>query len=168
MTSKKGQMKVQEMAFVLIAIILFFGMVALVYFSIRLSSLKEDVTSIREQSAKELSRKLADIPEFSWTSSTCSGCIDLDKVLVMKDRAAYKGFWDLDYLMVERVFPNKTAVECTRANYPECGKITLINNTKYFGSPATAFVALCRIEPSKGGYTKCEMGKIHAASRVIK
>lgn len=163
----KGQMKIQEMAFVLITIIIFFAMVALVYFSIRLSGLKEDVTALREESAKELSRKLADIPEFSWTATTCSGCIDLDKVLVMRDRPAYRGFWDLDYLMVETVYPNKTNVECTRANYPNCNKITLINNTKYFGSPSTAFVSLCRIEPSKGGYVKCEMGKIHAASKVI-
>jgi hypothetical protein len=164
----KGQMKIQEMAFVLITIIIFFAMVALVYSSIRLSSLREDVGSLREEAAKELVKKLTDIPEFSWTSPTCSGCVDLDKVLAMKDMPAYRGFWDLDYLMVETVYPNKTKVECTRANYPECTTITLVNNTQYFGSPSTAFVALCRIEPGKGGYTKCEMGKIHAASKVIK
>ncbi|MCU0642464.1 MAG: hypothetical protein MUF61_02710 [archaeon] len=32
---KRAQMKIQEMAFVLVAIMVFFGMVVLVYFSIR-------------------------------------------------------------------------------------------------------------------------------------
>ena len=164
---KKGQMKVQEMAFVLVAIVIFFAMVVMVYLAIRMSSLKEDATAQREESAKELARKLADIPEFSWASSGCSGCLDMDKLIVLKDMTAYKNFWDIDYLMIENVYPNKTNVECTKANYPNCRTITIVNNSKYIGSSASAFVALCRIESGEGGYSKCELGKIHAGSKVI-
>ena len=163
--NKKGQMKIQEMAFVLVAIIIFFAMVALVYLSIRLSSLREDVTLQREQSARELVKKLSDIPEFSWAD--CSGCIDADKVLVLKNRASYKKLWDVDYLMVEKVYPNKTKIECNKANYPDCTTITLINNTKDYGAPTSAFVALCRYE-ADGDYTKCELGKIYASAKAIK
>ena len=51
---KKAQLKIQEMAFVLLGIMMFFGMVALVYFSIRLSSLEQDVGSQREEEAMTL------------------------------------------------------------------------------------------------------------------
>jgi hypothetical protein len=163
---KKGQMKIQEMAFVLLAIIVFFAMVALVYFSIRLSSLREDVTAQREESTREMVRKLSDIPEFSWAE--CSGCIDMDKALVMKDRASYRGLWDIDYMMIEKVYPNRTRVECNKANYPDCTTITLVNSTKNFGSPTSAFVALCSFEASGGGYVKCELGKIYASAKAIK
>ena len=115
---KKGQTKIQEMAFVLIAIIVFFAMVALVYFSIRLSNLREDVTTQREQAARETVRKLSDIPEFSWAG--CSNCIDMDKVVMLKERTTYTNFWDLDYLSIEKIYPNRTARECTPSNYPDC------------------------------------------------
>ena len=161
---RKGQMKIQEMAFVLLAIIIFFAMVSLVYLSIRLSSLREDVGAQREQAARELVRKLSDIPEFSW--SDCSGCVDADKVLALKERPSYKGLWDIDYLMVEKIYPNSTRRECNRANYPDCTTITIVNNTKTIGTPVSAFVALCRFE-SSGSYTKCELGKIYASAKAI-
>lgn len=167
MKNKKGQMKIQEMAFVLVAIVIFFAMVALVYLSIRFHGLRESASLQREESAKELAKKLADIPEFSWTGGGCSGCMDAEKALALKEMDAYKKFWDIDYLMIEKVYPNMTKRECTRANYPDCSTITLINNTKEYGIPVTAFIALCSYEPSKGGYVKCELGKIHASARAI-
>lgn len=163
---KKGQLKIQEMAFVLIAIVVFFAMVALIYLSIRLANLRSDVTLQREEAAKQLVKKLSDIPEFSWAA--CPGCVDMDKVFVLKERAAYRKFWDIDYLMVEKVYPNRTSAECNRANYPDCTKITLVNNTQNYGSPTSAFVALCRFEAAGGGYTKCELGKIYASAKAIK
>jgi hypothetical protein len=163
--NKKGQMKIQEMAFVLIAIIIFFAMVALVYFAIRLSTMTADVTTLREESARALARKLADIPEFSWAE--CSGCVDADKILALKGKAAYKGLWDVDYLMVEKVYPNSSYIECTAANYPNCRTITIVNATKNYGIPASAFVTLCRYEASEGGYVKCELGKIHVSAKAI-
>ncbi len=163
---KKGQMKVQEMAFVLVAILIFFAMVALVYFSIRLTGLEEDVEAQREESAIELARKLADIPEFSWEA--CRGCIDMDKVFALKERESYQRFWDVDYLAVQRVYPSAPETECTKANYPECTRITLAQKNEDYGSPVDAFVALCRFEASKGGYTKCELGKVYVSARSIR
>lgn len=163
---KKAQMKIQEMAFVLIAIMVFFSIVALFYFSIRLASMREDVQTEREEGAKELARKLADIPEFSWAE--CPECIDADKLLALKERNSYKNFWDVDYLMIENVYPNKTNIECTPANYPNCRTITLINKTKDIGIPVSAFVSICSYEYSKGGYNKCELGKIYVSAKAIK
>ncbi|MBS3066072.1 hypothetical protein J4229_03450 [Candidatus Pacearchaeota archaeon] len=161
---KKGQTKIQEMAFVLIAIVIFFSMVALVYFSIRLSSLKGDAETQREQSTKEIIRKLSDIPEFSWAD--CSGCIDMDKVFVLKGKSSYNNFWALDYLAIEKIYPNRTKSECTNANYPECTTIILINKTGSYGSPTGAFVSLCGYYKEYGGI-RCELGKIYASAKEI-
>ena len=161
--NKKAQMKIQEMAFVLVAIMIFFSMVVLVYFSIRLASLREDVVSGREEGARELARKLADIPEFSWAG--CPGCIDGDKLLKLKGNNLYSNFWDVDYLMVETIYPTKPKLECNSGNYPACSTITIIN--KSIGTPASAFVSICGYEPSKGGYVKCELGKIYVSAKSI-
>ena len=117
----------------------------------------------REQAAKEIVRKLSDIPEFAWAD--CSGCIDADKVLMLKERTAYRDLWDLDYLAIEKVYPNVTKRECNVANYPDCTTITIVDNTD-FGSPTSAFVALCRFDP-EGDRTKCELGKIYASAKAI-
>lgn len=162
---RKAQLKIQEMAFVLIGIMIFFAMVALVYFSIRLSGLREDVTIQREEEAMQLAQKLTGTPEFSWAG--CANCIDLDKIFALKNRKTYSGFWNLDFFMIERLYPKRNGAECVSGNYPECTKITLVNNTKYFGTPATSFATLCWFNPDKGGYIKCELGKIYAAPRQI-
>jgi len=90
----RGQLKIQQMAFVLVALIILFSMASLVYFSIKYSNLKNDVESLREQNVIESVRKLSGTAEFSWTASgDCSSCIDLDKVLVLKDMDSYENFW---------------------------------------------------------------------------
>ena len=161
----RGQMQIQQMAFVLVAIVIFFAMVALIYISIRMSSLKEDVTTLREQEAKELVKKIASTPELMWGAG-CQNCIDFDKLFLLKDRPAYDNFWNLNYLAVEVIFPNKTG-ECSLSNYPDCKKVTLINDSVNIGFPSTAFVSLCRWESTGGGYEKCELGKIYASGRAL-
>lgn len=164
----KGQMKIQEMAFVLVAIMIFFGLVALVFAAINLSNLKKDTVALREQEAQEMVRKISGTPELSWGASkqSCSNCIDLDKALALKKQKAYDGFFGLGYLMIERVYPKTADGECTTDNFPNCGKITLINSSNFVSAPY-AYVSLCRFEGAQGGYVKCELGRVHAAGKGL-
>ncbi len=162
--SKKGQIKIQQMAFVLVAIMIFFAIAVLIYFSFRINSLKSDAQLLKEEESKEIVRKLSGMPEFSFEG--CANCIDLDKALMLKERKSYIGFWDLKLLQIERVYPIKEVKECTRANYPDCNTITFIENKNY-GRGNDAFVSLCRWEQEKGGYVKCELGRIYAAGGGI-
>ncbi|MEI6731558.1 MAG: hypothetical protein WCK90_02655 [archaeon] len=161
--SSRGQMKIQEMAFVLVALMIFFAIVAVAYSSIRLTSLKESAADLRAQDANELARRLPAVAEFSYAN--CGNCIDFDKVLVLKDRKQYEGFWNLDYLRVEIISPVRSKRECTKANYPDCTDITLVNNS--IGTPAIAYVAVCRQDFVKGLHERCELGRIYAGARAI-
>lgn len=161
----RGQLKIQQMAFVLVALVVFFGIVALFYFSFTLSNLRGDVSSLQEEEAKELVRKLASSPEFSF-SSQCTNCIDLDKIMALNSRQSYKEFWNLDFLQIERIYPESQKKECEKSIYPDCNTITIISKEK-FGSPKTAFVSLCRWEQQKGGYIKCELGRIYASGKDL-
>jgi len=161
-------MKIQEMAFVLVAIMIFFALIAMVYFSIRVNSLKQEAGDLRAQEAVEIVRKLSASPEFMFSafSKECSSCIDLDKVIALKNRRDYQEFWSLDRLIIEKVYPND-AGECTLGNYPNCGRITLIDkNTSY--TSERAYISLCHWENYKEGYVKCELGVISAAGKAIK
>jgi len=165
--SRKGQMKIQEMAFVLAAIMIFFAIAALFYINFRISGLRQGVEEQRSQEAQEIVKKIASSPELS-LNKECESCIDLDKALVLKESKAYKNFWNLDYLKIEVIYPNKKQGECIRGNYPdECSGITIANKTKDFGTAMSAFAALCRYDATSRT-KKCELGKIYAAGEALK
>lgn len=153
------------MAFVLVALLIFFSFVALIFVSVRLANIRQSAEALEEQGAQELVRKLSSVSEFAFTSSTdCLNCIDFDKLLILNDRKSYQGFWDLDYLRIERTHP-KFKGECTKATYPDCNSLTIIESEN-FGAASEAFISLCRWESSNKGYFKCELGKIIASGKI--
>lgn len=162
--SKTGQVKMQQMAFVLVAIIIFFALVALIYLSIAFGGLEKNAGELRNKEAKELVKKLAGSAELFVEG--CSNCVDFDKAVILKERASYKGFWNLGYFAIEITYPESQPIECSKANYDECNKITLIDNAEP-GNVNSAFVSVCRIENSNGAYRKCEIGKIYASGEQI-
>lgn len=169
--SKRGQLKIQEMAFVLVAIMVFFGIVILVFFSAYLSGMKNDVNTLAEDEARQIVRKIASSPELTWADkATCGSgaCIDVDKALIMKQRKSYTDFWNLDYLRIDRIYPTTGTGECTLGGYPNCRTMILVNKTDNFGATSSAYVSLCRWETANGGYVKCEIGRIYASGKGIK
>lgn len=168
-SSSKAQMKIQQMAFMLVALMIFFALVGVVYFAISGSNLKQKAQDLEDKEAKEIVRKLSGSPELSFTSSTdCSSCIDIDKALFIKEIPIYKEFWNLDYLMIEKFSSSATERECTRANYPDCTTITIIEKDDDIATQ-TAFVSLARWdEELSSGSFRYEIGRIHASGAIQK
>ena len=165
--NKRAQMKTQQMAFMLIAVTIFFVMAGMFILMIRFSSLKDDAKLLEEKNALLLASKVADSPEFSCGNafgSARSNCIDTDKAMALKGRLGdYSGFWGIDGLEIWRIYPESvgTEIECSLENYPECGKITILDFKK--GTGISNFVSLCRkeLEENSGSiYDKCELGRI--------
>jgi hypothetical protein len=164
---------VQEMAFVIVAIMIFFVLAAIFLLNFWISNLKNDTTSQRDEKSSELALKLADSPEFAWSSKNnrCDNCVDIDKVFALKERInsskAYSNFWssDIGVIKVEVLYP-KRAGECTRANYPNCRTITIINKTSEY-SFSGGYIALCRYDSANKGSMKCELGQIFVSAKKI-
>lgn len=160
---KLGQLKIQEMAFVLIAFMVFFSLVGLLFLKFRISGIQSSAEESREEVASKLALVLASTPELSWAE--CSGCIDLDKAIVLKNKSEYKQLWKLDYFAIKRIYPVKIVGECSLGKYPECDIITLVGGND-FGISSKAFVSLCRydfIEDRK----VCELGELYASGGKI-
>jgi len=164
--SKKAQMKIQQMAFVLLAIMIFFAMVGLIYFTISIANVQASAEELRDNEARETVKKLSGSPELGFTSTTdCSSCIDLDKALILKDSTRYQNFWNLDFLMIEKISPESSSVECTKTNYPDCSQITLINKGGSL-STKTAIVAIAHWDGNRQSFVY-ELGKIHASAKIL-
>lgn len=161
-------MKIQQMAFMLVAVVIFFSIVGLIYFSITITNLRTQAENLRKNEAREIVKSISGTPELSFTSrSTCSQCLDLDKALLLKESSAYRNFWDLDYLEVEIIYPHISGqVECNRANYPNCNKLVIINKNENFGLASSAFVALARWDRDMNDF-RYEFGRIHASGENL-
>ncbi len=168
--TKKAQMKIQQMAFMLIAVILFFGLVAMFVVSFKLSGLREAAAMLEEKNALLLVTKLANSPEFSCGRGFGTekvNCVDLDKAMMLKqDIAKYVNFWGVENIEIRRIYPELTGeIVCSLENYPDCNIIRLLSESSE-GTGIANFVALCRKHSfERQAYNKCELGKIIVAYR---
>lgn len=162
----KGQLKIQQMAFVLIAVTLFFVIVGLFILTLSFSGLRESAEILKEENALALVSQLANSPEFS-----CEGvfdtknlnCIDADKVMALKENIdLYSKFWGVEGIEIRRIYPELgREIECERDNYPECNIIEIISSSEGIG--VSNFVSLCRKDFDVEGsrfQDKCELAKI--------
>jgi len=155
--NKKTQMKIQQMAFMLMAIVLFFILAGLFWLSVKYSEIHKIASQLEQEKGVIAASFLGDSAEF-----TCGDyCVDTDKLIILKERLAYKNFWDFAYIEIIKVGEEaaKNPVECRRDNYPNCNLYTIYNKNKKSTREAKSFVALCRKENLNGIiYDQCELG----------
>jgi len=155
------------MAFVLLAITLFFvlaGMFALMFLT---SGLKNSATALEEKNALLIVTKLANSPEFSCGGAYGSdrvNCVDADKVMVLSQKMdIYSEFWGLKDIEVRKVYPEESLVICTFSNYPNCNSIKIKSSTdnNISGKYLENFVTLCKKKQENGVvYDNCDIAKL--------
>jgi hypothetical protein len=161
--NKKAQLKIQQMAFMLIAITIFFILAGMFILAIKYSSLQKDAEILRRENSMYLVSKIANSPEFS-----CGGafggdeidCIDADKVMILKQSSEkYKDFWGIENIEIIKI-PSESNTLCTLTNYPNCDRIQLFDKDTT-GIGFSNFVSLCRKESFLGeSYDKCDLAKV--------
>ncbi|HLC86891.1 MAG TPA: hypothetical protein VJH65_01280 [Candidatus Nanoarchaeia archaeon] len=166
--NRSAQLKIQQMAFVLVAVVLFFVVVGIFILKVSVANLREQKDVLEEDNARLLVAKLANSPEFSCGEgfgTARANCIDLDKVMMLKENIEkYTGFWGVGNIEIIRIYPVREEgnIECNLGNYPNCNWIKLKEGAET-GFGGETYVSLCRKEK----YTdkidnKCEIGKLIA------
>ena len=156
--NKKAQLKIQEMSFMLLAVIVFFILALLFFMMIKYRGLYAAAGALEKEKTISTLSKLADTPEF-----TCGRpfCIDSDKLMVMNNREAYDGFFPLGSLSVRRLNGTEE-IECNEDNYPDCNFFRVYDKKEGNIEIVSTFVSLCRKEQEGGyWYDKCELGEIN-------
>jgi len=129
---KKGQLKIQEMAFVLLALVVLAGIVFVFTIRLNANQLSSGLESINQQRALSLRDKIAALPELKCAKQTC---IDEDNANVIKN-------YDLDYL-----FQGLSGAKIIQI-YPTSKEIVLYQSNKPTNQSYSTFVNLCRQEQS--------------------
>ena len=166
MKNKRAQLKIQQMAFMLIAVTLFFVLVGMFVLSIYVSNLKNTAGNLEEKNAMLLVTRLANSPEFSCGEAyggRKTNCIDADKAIVLRENIdKYSNFWDVENIEIRKIYPVISGdVDCTVNNYPDCNIIRIREGN--ISQEYSNFVSLCRNEfnsEEDKPETKCELAKL--------
>ena len=165
MKSKKAQLKIQQMVFMLLAVTLFFFMVGLFYIGYKTTSIQGDVEDLKRDKAAGLVEKLSGDPEFSFEGK--SNAIDSDKLMILKTENEYlfyedgrrKTFWGVKGIIVKKIYPRGPEIECTLDTYPDCNLIKIY--TESSNSPISSFVSLCTKKSVNGVQNNhCELAEL--------
>ncbi len=162
---RKGQMKIQQMVFMLMAVTMFFVLVGMFVVVIKFSGLKKTATQLGEENAMLLASKIANSPEFSCGEAfggQRTNCIDADKVMMLKENIKkYENFWGVTNIEIRTIYPLITGdVICDLGNYPSCN-ILRLRNKNITGFDLSNYVSLCRKSSDEiGNYDKCDLAKI--------
>ena len=167
--NKKGQLKIQQMIFMLIAVTFLFVLVGVFFVAIRLNNLKETANSLAEENSLLLASKLANSPEFSCGNafgSSRTNCIDFDKIMVLKDKSnQYSNFWGVAKIEVRKIYPDMGNILCDNTNYPNCGVVSILDKGVNIQPASSNFVTLCRKEAiGTRIYDKCELAVLMISS----
>ena len=101
--NKIGQLKIQQMAFMLVAVFLFFSLVLLFYFKISLGDVGKTARDLEIQKAEGMVEKLASSPELIFEGRPNS--IDADKLMVLKSERKFKELWDVNGIIIRKIYP---------------------------------------------------------------
>lgn len=158
----RGQLKIQQMIFMLLAITLFFSLVGLFFLTYSLGDIKQGFIDIQKENAQKIVSILSNSAEFS-CSSKRQNCIDMDKALIMKDREEYIKFWQVDSIEIRKLYPFEgKEIECSIGNYPNCNILKVFqkrDNGADLIAQQDNYVSLCRKEVKNGEiYEKCDFG----------
>jgi hypothetical protein len=170
-SSKRAQLRIQEMAFMLLGVFLFFSLVGIFAFTIVFTGVSDSARQIAEDRTLSSVTSLANTPEMSCVASK-SNCIDGDKLINLVGRDIYGELWPYSSLRVIK-FSGFTKDEdglilCTKANYPNCDLFNIYDKEVSNERAISTHVALCHKELENGHtYDRCETAKIIAGTRLI-
>ena len=168
--STKAQLKIQEMAFMLVAVVLFFTLVGLFVMSILFTSIQDEATRLAEEKTLAAATSLADTPELSCIAAKAN-CVDGDKLISLMNinNSAYENFWPFSSLKIIKqsgFTKNDSAlIPCTYANYPDCELFEIYDKNVNNERAIESFVALCRKDfENDRVFDRCEVAKIIAGT----
>ncbi len=161
----RGQLKIQQMMIMLLAVTLFFVIVGMLVLVSQVGNLKAKSTIIQADNARLLVSKIADSPEFACGDSfgaKMSSCIDADKAINLQkniSKYGYGNFWGIDGLQIRKIYPESNGVICTFSNFPNCDILNIIPLSN--GTGISNFVSLCGYYNINGqALARCDLAKI--------
>jgi len=156
----KAQMKIQQMAFMVIALFFFFALVGIFVLGFSFNSLNKKALAFEKEETISSIDVIASMPELSCSSKE-SFCIDEDKLKVMtlQKKEDYKDFWPVSSIKVYKVFPKQSSV--IKCPAQDCNYSEVYSNDQKNTREYSSFISLCKtLKQNNYAYKRCEIAKL--------
>ena len=161
--NKKAQFKIQQMAFMIIAVFFFFVLVGLFFLNWQFGGVKQSYAELQKEQAISSLVVITDMPELNCDSRK-SLCLDMDKLDVMSAAGAeWEEMWPVKSVKVYKVYPKfESIVECPGldCNYYEIYDSGQTNVKEY-----ATYVSMCK--KISHIYDKCEISKLVVGVKIL-
>ncbi|MDD2444557.1 MAG: hypothetical protein PHX15_00530 [Candidatus Nanoarchaeia archaeon] len=158
---KKAQYKIMQMAFMIVAVFIFFLMVGIFFFNFQIQNVKESAQIANEQKTIGLISSIANSPEFHCSSSS-SLCVDFDKIKILgqeKYYSLYENFWpvsSIEIRIIDSTF--NEIVSCKNKNLDNCNYYEVYQENKTDIIKYSSYITLC--EKEKINIDKCKLAQL--------
>jgi len=160
LASLRGQMKIQQMAFMIMAVFFFFILVGLFFLGISFRDVGQSAQQLQKEQVLSSLEVIADMPEFNYDSGA-SMTLDEDKLRVMSGNfsEAYRDFWPVASIRVYKVYPRpESFIKCPAVG---CNYFEVFDSGQKSVQTYSTYVSVCRkVRESGYTYDKCEAGKM--------
>jgi hypothetical protein len=146
--NKQGQIKIQQMMFMIIGLFIFFGLVGLFFIRFQLTDLDNKANDLNKEQTITFIKNLANLPELHCNPLT-DYCIDEDKINVLAGEHGekYKDFWPIASIRILNV------QEGTIHEVYDNGQ----TNKQEYGT----YINLCKtVKEQNYVYERCELAKL--------
>jgi len=162
--ARRGQMKIMQMAFMVLAAFIFFIMVGLFFLQIELRDLTKGASELQREQAISSLEVLSNMPEFNCEAHE-NMCLDKDKLKVMSVEEDYGGFWPVASIKVYQVYPPfDEEIKCPAVN---CNYYEIYDGGQRNVREYSTFISLCeRVKELGYVYDECEIGKLVVGMKI--
>jgi len=160
MVTKKAQYRIQQMVFMIVALLFFFILVGIFIVGYQFRSVKVNFADLQKEQAISFLDVMRSMPEFGYSSQDSSSkdlCLDLDKIEVISSRIS--NFSDLlPVASIEVIKGGGTRITCPKEN---CNSYLIYNAQQDDIEKYETSICLCRkLSENSYAYDRCDMGKL--------
>ncbi len=156
---KAGQMKIQQMAFMIVAVFFFFILVGIFFLRVQFADLQGTSAELQKEQAISSLSVIANMPELNCDSRE-NLCLDQDKLEVMSGEFGkkYDDFWPVSSIKVYIISTSKEIIQCPGIN---CNYFELFDNGQKNSEEYSTYVSVCEKRKETGYvYDNCEIAKL--------
>jgi len=160
LSKKSGQMKIMQMAFMIVAVFFFFVLVGLFFLSIQFKDVKSSAAQLQREQAISSLKVIADMPELNYDSRE-SFTLDEDKLVIMAGGFGeiYEEFWPVASVGAYKLWP--VADKINQCPGLGCNYYKLYDNDQDNVQTYSTYVSICKkVKESGFVYDKCVIGKL--------
>lgn len=151
----KAQMKIQQMAIMIVAVFFFFILVGLFFVGWQYKSIIQNYEELQKEQVLSSLDVIASMPELSCGEL----CLDEDKMISMKNREEYDEFWPVASIKVYKIYPKIDEMkECPSK---DCNYFEIYDSGQRNVKEFATYVSVCKTIKEQGyAYDDCGIGKI--------